>query len=207
MKRLSGEQRRAQIVEGAYQVILEKGLAATATRDVTRQLGVGSGLLYHYFKTWAELRAEVVRTFISAEIAALEADLAEVPPEGLLAHLVDWMVSDPDYRFWGLWLDAIEEARRDADLLSIVEEGYRWWHATIEDVIESAVDAGFGDCQRPSDAAWRISALIDGLMGMLVLGRTVLTPDAVRGFLQQQVAMELGQQISVAQDSGPQMDA
>ena len=64
MSRLSGQERRSQIVEGAYAVILEKGLAGTATRDVTRHLGVGSGLLHHYFTTWAELRAEVVKTFI-----------------------------------------------------------------------------------------------------------------------------------------------
>ncbi len=188
---MSGEERRAQIVRGAYEVILEKGLAGAVTRDVTRQLGVGSGLLHHYFENWAELRAEAVRAFISSEIAALETRLTEVPPEDLMVHLMDWMVSDPNYRFWGLWLDAIEEARRDVDLAVIIEEGYRRWHATIEDAIKRTVKAGMGSCRSPADAAWRISALIDGLMGMLVLGRTALTPDAVRELLMQHVAMEL----------------
>lgn len=205
VKRLSGEERRTQIVQGAYEVILEKGLSGTATRDVTRRLGVGSGLLHHYFKTWAELRAEVVRAFLSSEIAALETRLADVPTESLMAHLLDWMVWDPDYRFWGLWLDAIEEARRDADLAAIIEEGYRRWHATIEDAVRRTVAAGLGTCRSPENTAWRISALIDGLMGMLVLGRTVLTPDAVRELLMQHVAMELCEQVngrkgSTAQD-------
>lgn len=194
--RLSGEQRRAQIVESACKVILQKGLAGTATRDVTRDLGVGSGLLHHYFATWAELRAEVVRTFISAEIAELEVLLSDAEPEGLLRHLIDWMVSDPDFRFWGLWLDAIEEARRDTDLAAIIEDGYLRWHAVIERVITRTVDAGHGVCENPSDAAWRISALIDGLMGMLVLGKTPLTPEAVRHLLQHQMNMELGSNLS-----------
>ncbi|MDX8355343.1 TetR/AcrR family transcriptional regulator [Cognatiyoonia sp. IB215182] len=191
VKRLSGEERRTQIVEGAYMVILEKGLAATATRDVTRQLGVGSGLLHHYFSTWGALRAEVVRTFISKEIAMLENDLAKIPAERLISHFVDWMVSDPDYRFWGLWLDAIEEARRDSDLAEIIEKGYLQWHAAIVGVIKRSVDAGLGVCDNPQNAAWRISALIDGLMGMLALGRTTLSPDVVKSLLQQQIAMEL----------------
>jgi len=196
VKRLSGEQRRAQIVESACKVILQKGLAGTATRDVTRELGVGSGLLHHYFATWAELRAEVVRTFISAEIAELEALLSDAETEDLLRHLVDWMVSDPDFRFWGLWLDAIEEARRDADLAAIVEDGYLRWHSAIEGVITRTVDAGHGVCENPSNSAWRISALIDGLMGMLVLGKTPLTQDAVRDLLRHQVSMELGGNLS-----------
>lgn len=191
MKRLSGKERRHQIVEAAHAVILQKGLAATATRDVTRQLGVGSGLLHHYFSTWADLRAEVVRSFIAKEIMALEAELSDVPAENLIAHFIDWMASDPEFRFWGLWLDAIEEARRDAELAQIIEDGHIQWHAAIVEVINRSVAAGLGECQSPAQAAWRISALIDGLMGMLVLGRATLSPRMVKELLHQQIAMEL----------------
>ncbi|KIC51326.1 hypothetical protein RA29_05740 [Tateyamaria sp. ANG-S1] len=181
-----------QIVEGAYQVILQNGLSGTATRDVTRHLDVGSGLLHHYFKTWAELRAEVVRTFIFKEISELEASMAEVPVERLTQHFVDWMISDPDDQFWGLWLDAIEEARRDDELAEIIRDGHMRWHAVIADLIKRCVDAEQGKCDAPVTAAWRISALIDGLMGILALQQTALSPSAVRQIVKQQIALELG---------------
>ncbi|WP_282060268.1 TetR/AcrR family transcriptional regulator [Roseobacter litoralis] len=191
MKRLSGEERRAQIVESAYTVILEKGLAGTATRDVTRKLGVGSGLLHHYFRSWADLRAEVVKTFITKEIEALKHALSDSASDNMLERFIDWMIADPEFRFWRLWLDAIEEARRDPELASIVQEGHVQWHETITKLIRQSVDAGLGTCDTPENAAWRVSALIDGLMGMLALDGTPLTKELVKKLLHEQVAMEL----------------
>lgn len=191
MKRLSGQERRAQIVDCAYAVILEKGLAKTATRDVTRHLGVGSGLLHHYFKTWGELRAEVVKTFISKEIATVRDVLAHSPPETMIERFVDSMVSDPEFRFWRLWLDAVEEARRDLQLAAIVREGHVQWHATIVELIDRATDEGIRTCENSETAAWRISALADGLMGMLSLGGTPMDVHLVRALLHTQIGMEL----------------
>lgn len=191
MKRMPGQERRAQIVEGAYSVILEKGLAGTATRDVTRELGVGSGLLHHYFSSWAELRAEVVKTFIAKEIAALNDALSHDAPDEVFGHFVNWMVSDPEFRFWRLWLDAIEEARRDPELADIVQDGYMQWHASIVALIDRAADKDLGNSIKPQHVAWRISALVDGLMGMLVFGRTHLTGDFVKDLLHEQINLEL----------------
>ncbi|MCV3273752.1 TetR/AcrR family transcriptional regulator [Roseobacter sinensis] len=191
MKRMSGEARRTQIVDAAHAVILEKGLAEAATRDVTRRLGVGSGLLHHYFKTWKSLRAEVVRVFITKEIEQLEQTLAAAAPDRLAAAVVDWMVQDPAFRHWRLWLDAIEEARRDPDLAEVVEAGYLRWQITLSTLVERIVAAGHGTCPQPQDAAWRISVLIDGLVGLLAFDRTPLTTEEVRRLLQTQLAMEL----------------
>ncbi|WP_424964527.1 TetR/AcrR family transcriptional regulator [Dinoroseobacter sp. S375] len=192
MARLSGQERRSQIVEGAYAVILEKGLAATATRDVTRYLGVGSGLLHHYFATWKDLRAEVVETFIHREICALQAVLSEAPPNAMIARFIDWMISDPELRFWKLWLDAIEEARRDPDLAAIIQAGHLRWHDTIVELLRRCASDGAAGCDSPQHAAWRISAQIDGLMGVFALGQSSLTPDLIKTLLHEQFSMELG---------------
>lgn len=194
LKRMSGQERRAQIIEAAHAVILEKGLAEAATRDVTRRLGVGSGLLHHYFKTWKSLRAEVVQRFITDEIAALEQTMAVATPDTLTTLLIEWMLQDEEFRQWRLWLNAIEEARRDADLAKVVENGYTRWHGTIVDIIQRIVGAGHGTCELPHEAAWRISLLIDSLVGMLAFGRTPLTLETVKKLLQTQFAMELQQQ-------------
>ena len=191
MKRLSGEERRSQIVEGAYAIILEKGLSGTATRDVTRHSGVGSGLLHHYFKTWGDLRAEVVKTFIQQEIGALHQALSDCPNEEMVERFIDWMISDPNLRFWKLWLDAIEEARRDPDLATIVQDGHIKWHSAIMDLINRCAEGGPPDGVNSQHAAWRISALVDGLMGIIAIGRTPLTKELVKVLLSEQIHMEL----------------
>lgn len=126
-----------------------------------RELGVGSGLLHHCFRTWGELRAEVVKTFLSREIDAVNDVFSQAPPEEMIDRFIDWMVSDPEFHFWRLWLDAVEEARRDPALATIVREGHFRWRATITELINRAVEEGVGDCTNPQTAAWRISALAD----------------------------------------------
>ena len=90
MARMSGADRRQQIVEAAIEVILQRGLALASTRDVTRAIGVGSGLLHHYFSSWAELRAEAVRQAAWREIDELKAAIAGLPADaartGVLLH-------------------------------------------------------------------------------------------------------------------------
>ncbi|WP_421724339.1 TetR/AcrR family transcriptional regulator [Bauldia sp.] len=191
MTRLSGPERRRQIVEAAYAIIVEKGLAETATRDVTRKLKVGSGLLHHYFSTWRELRTEAVRTFVTKEIEDLERALADTAADQLIPRFADWMADDPGFRHWRLWLNAIEEARRDPELAEVVRSAYRHWHAVIVQVIERLVEGDVGRCADPVASAWRLCALIDGLAGIVMLGETGLEPEAAKHLLQQQFAMEL----------------
>ncbi len=191
MLRLSGPERRRQIVQAAYEIIVEKGLADTATRDVTRKLNVGSGLLHHYFSTWRNLRTEAVRTFVMAEIEDLERQLVNARADQLVPRFVDWMADDPEFRHWRLWLNAIEEARRDRELAEVVRSAYRNWHAVIVRLIERLVESGVGHCIDPDSSAWRLCALIDGLGGIVVLDETAVQAEAAKHLLQQQFAMEL----------------
>ena len=61
--------RRKQLVEATIALVLEAGLRATKTRDVTERAGVGTGLLNHYFR-WPELRALAWRKLFEAVISA-----------------------------------------------------------------------------------------------------------------------------------------
>ncbi len=191
MARLSGAERRRQIVKAAYEVIVEKGLGYAATRDVTRKLNVGSGLLHHYFPGWRELRAEAVRTFVLAEIEDVDRMLAGAKDDDLVHSLTAWLADDPGGQHWGLWLNAIEEARRDPQMASAVKEAYRTWHAVLVRVINRLVEAGHGECPDPAASAWRLSVLMDGLAGILILGEPSSEPDYAKRLLKEQFAMEL----------------
>ena len=110
-------------------------------------------------------------------------------------EFVNWMTIDPEFRFWKLWLDAVEEARREPQLARIVEESHVQWHGAIVEVISQVTAQNKRAQVNVSHASWRISAMIDGLMGMLVLGQKPLTPELVRELLTAQICLETGRDI------------
>ena len=65
-KRLTAEQRRAEIIGAARQAFLESGLSGTSLREIARRAGVTEGLLYHHFNSKEELFATAVEEPLDA---------------------------------------------------------------------------------------------------------------------------------------------
>lgn len=193
MARMSGADRRLQILEAATKAVLQRGLAQAATRDVTQAMGVGSGLLHHYFPSWAELRAEAVRLTVRREIEELKALLHAVPAREALDRMADWMVADEDMRHWRLWLNALEEAHRDPQLAEVMNAAMLEWHGVIADLLRR-VDAEQGEVPVDTeDAAWRLAAVMDGLAGALLVKGSVVTAAMARDSIKAQLRLELGE--------------
>lgn len=226
MPRMSGADRRRQIIEAATQAVLQRGLAQAATRDVTQAIGVGTGLLHHYFPSWAELRAEVVRLAVRREIDELKGLVAGVPAPEALDRVADWMVEDEDMRHWRLWLNAQDEAHRDDLLAGVMNAALQDWHGLIAELmirgagqgdekaakanpgkVETGFPPGFAgkqrpraiehfeekrNCSRAEAAAWRLTALMDGLAAAMLVKGSVVTPEMARALLKTQIGLELG---------------
>ncbi|MEM8590720.1 MAG: TetR family transcriptional regulator C-terminal domain-containing protein [Pseudomonadota bacterium] len=191
---MSGEDRRKQIVDKAIDVILEKGLAQAATRDVTRALGVGSGLLHHYFPSWADLRAEAVRLAATREIEAVKALVDGVPALEALERIADWVVEDEDMRHWRLWLNAQDEAHRDALLAEVMTAAMLDWHRLIAGLLAKGAEESGATTSDADDAALRLAALMDGLAGTMLVKGSAMTAGTARMLLKQQLSLECGQQ-------------
>lgn len=191
---MSGEDRRKQIVDKAIDVILQKGLAQAATRDVTRALGVGSGLLHHYFPSWAELRAEAVRLAATREIAAVKALVDGVPALEALERVADWVVDDEDMRHWRLWLNALDEAHRDDLLADVMTAAMLDWHRLIAGLLVKLGEERGATTSDADDAAWRLTALMDGLASAMLVRGSAMTARTARMLLKQQLRLECGQQ-------------
>ncbi|MGA9286986.1 MAG: helix-turn-helix domain-containing protein, partial [Anaerobacillus sp.] len=58
---------RKKIMDVAKELFLEKGYEATSTELVARRAGIGSGTLFNYFPSKAELLVEVMREEFSVE--------------------------------------------------------------------------------------------------------------------------------------------
>ena len=192
MARMSGADRRQQIVEAAIEVILQRGLALASTRDVTRAIGVGSGLLHHYFSSWAELRAEAVRQAAWREMNELKAAVAGLPADAARTRIADWMVEDEDMRHWRLWLNAQDEAHRDPLLAEVMNAAMLEWRRLIVELLRQAGEDASTTLADPEAAAWRLAALMDGLAGAMLVRDSVMTPETARKLIEVQFRLECG---------------
>lgn len=192
MPRMSGADRRRQIIEAATEAVLHRGLAQAATRDVTQAIGVGAGLLHHYFPSWAELRAEAVRHSVRREIDELQALVAGMPVFEALDRVADWMVEDEDMRHWRLWLNAQDEAHRDGLLAGVMNAAMLDWHKLIVKLVIRAAGEGGAKIADAEAAAWRLAALMDGLAGAMLVKGSAVTPEMARTLMRAQIRLECG---------------
>lgn len=58
--RVSGEERRRQIIEAATTLFSRKGFRGTTTREITRAVGVSEAMLFKHFATKEELYAAII---------------------------------------------------------------------------------------------------------------------------------------------------
>lgn len=163
----------------------EQGLAALTTRDVTGRLGVGAGLLNHYF-TWSELRALAFERVIRAD---LDAPAGETPAAALAALLDDAFQPDADPD-WRVWMEAMEAARGDPALDAAVARCEVMLLDRIAQILDAGHAAGAWRCADPRAAAWRILALHDGLVGFLLATPPRMTRAEAAGHLRHLVALE-----------------
>lgn len=63
---------RADILEAAARCFMERGYTETSIDDVARSLGATKGRIYHYFRSKADLFAEVFRAGMDMNYAAVE---------------------------------------------------------------------------------------------------------------------------------------
>ena len=70
-KRLTGEERRAAILDSALAVFAQRGYHASSIDDIARENGVSKALIYEHFTSKAELYAELLEQYAEVLFSAL----------------------------------------------------------------------------------------------------------------------------------------
>jgi AcrR family transcriptional regulator len=163
------QQRRAELLAAARQVVLERGLAQTRVADVADATNVSGGLIHYHFATKDVLLTEMLRTEAEADIAKARrmSDGPGTATERLDRTMREFVPSARNDHTWVLWIDAWGAALRDDALRQISEELDEAWRAMLETVISDGVSSGDFTCDDPKAVADRLSALLDG-MGLRV---------------------------------------
>ncbi|GHH63937.1 transcriptional regulator [Streptosporangium violaceochromogenes] len=160
------DQRRAELLEAARRVVLERGLAGTRVADIARATNVSGGLIHYHFATKDDLITAMLRSTGETEVRRLR-ELAAGP--GTAVERLDRVLrfSIPESRSdqsWTLWLDASAVGVREAHVRTILLELEGAWIATLAEVIAGGVAGGEFACDDPRGAAERIDGMLDGLV-------------------------------------------
>jgi len=178
----------ALIRRAAAEILREVGLMAATTRAVTDRAGVGRGLLNHYFR-WPELRAAAWEA-IFADVQALQFPAGLAPDAALEQYLGS--AFHPEARtYWRLWVEATELAGSDPAIARALHGVQAAMLNAMRESLAVGAAQGLWQVPDPMGATIRISALYDGLAGMLLGGVAGLTPDAAEAHLRHAVRLEL----------------
>ena len=170
------DRRRAELVEAARQVVLERGMASTRVADIAKATNVSGGLIHYHFATKDDLMAEMLRVTSDSERSALEEIVAGpgTAVERLDRVIRQYVPRTRTDQSWILWIESWAAGLRAPVLRDILNELEAAWISTLERVIRDGVDSGQFVCEDPGASAERLDALLDGL-----IVRCTLHPEAV----------------------------
>jgi AcrR family transcriptional regulator len=188
------EVRREEILGAAVREITGRGVAATRVADVARALSVSPALVFYHFKTKDQLLAAAFEYAARRDLDRLSAALARkgTARARLAAVLRLYQPSGATSPSWALWVDGWAAALRSADLRRASARLDLRWKEAVAGLIAEGVAAGEFACPDPQAAAWRITALIDGLSVQVTVHRGAISRRHAADLVREQAARELG---------------
>ncbi len=198
--RIKADVRREEILRATCREVIARGFASTRVGDVAAALGVSTGLVFYHFTNKETLLGEAFRHAASEDLDRLSATAAGggsaaqrldrilqlYSPAGASG---DWSktgggtaastsargASVGSSEAWLLWIDAWGQALRSPELAEVSRQLDLRWKQTLAAVIREGVAAGEFTCPDPDAAAWRLTALLDGLGVQVTVHRSVPT--------------------------------
>jgi len=173
-KIVNHEERRRELAEAVWRVILREGVEGVSVRAVSVEAGWSTGALRHYLGTKEELLASAARLLEERVIGRLEKwPRGLTPREAVRAALCEVLPLDDERRTEGaLWFAYASRSlvdRRIPEEHAIVFDGVRKLCSMITH--EMAALGWFDPDLDPDREAGRLHALVDGLAVHGLLGR------------------------------------
>ena len=173
--------RKIAVLEAACRVIAERGADATRFADVAAESGVPVSTLQYYFGSREDLLVAAFRHASSAEIAALETDVAAIAdPWEQLERIIATSLTgyEPGAPEGGrLWIESWHFGIRDAEMRADALRDNTAWRRLVAQVVRRGIELGtFGTAYHPDKVAVLTIAAADGLGIPLSLADPDITP-------------------------------
>jgi len=188
------EQRRAELLEAARQVVLERGLSHTRVADVAAATRVSGGLIHYHFATKDVLLTEMLRHEAERDIAKARrlATGSGSTLQRLDRVMREFVPGSRNDQTWVLWIDAWGASLRDETLRTISQELDTAWNEMLFVVISDGVASGDFITDDPRAVADRLSALLDGLGLRVTLQRPGINRKQMHEHARVVAELELG---------------
>ncbi len=194
-RRSKGDERRQRVLEAALSAITERGIPDTRMADIAARAGMSPGHVLYYFRSKAHILTEVLRWNEDRFHEQLRAKLAKTTTaRERLMHLVRESIpvglGDPH---WLLWLEVWAISPHNRELLEDQELQERRFQDLLADVIREGQASGeFDPSLDATDAAIRLSVLIDGLAIHVTIGDPGIDREAMLRIATSEAASLLG---------------
>jgi AcrR family transcriptional regulator len=173
--RISGQDRREELVQIAYRHIAQRGFEGLRVRDVAAEAQINNATLHYYFLTKEALIQAVVEKLIQGFSTMGEAESA--PPETALQAIrhefedARRRLENPDQ--FVVFTELLIRSRRDPAIAAVFSQLDQSWRSYLVSIIERGIESGeFRADLDPANTATMIMAVIKGF-GFQMLGETV----------------------------------
>lgn len=158
---------RADLLEVAAQVVVERGYEGLRFQDLAEASGVPAASLRHYFPTIGGLRHEALMHSVRREMEQLAEQVArhDDPWEQIREIIVSSLGTEATARrhSWLLWLEYWRNAARDETLARHSDQIDVEWTAMTLRAVQAGVDSGQFNLDQPAErAAYEVTILTDG---------------------------------------------
>ncbi|MEU2109512.1 TetR/AcrR family transcriptional regulator [Streptomyces sp. NPDC019507] len=191
--RLSVAERREELLRAAVEQIEARGVAAVRIADVASALGVSNALVLYHFSSKEKLVAAAFSYAAEGDLAHLRKILGRrTSAVRRLRTAVRWYAPTGQAKGWRLWIEGWAVALREPALRDVSRDLDRRWKAELTAVIAEGAAAGEFRCADPSAAAWRLTALLDGLAVQMTSYGGSLSRAGMLQWAEEALARELG---------------
>jgi len=142
-KRISGEERKAQIIKAAMKIFSEKGFQGTKTKEIAQAAGISEAMIFKFFKNKDDLYSAIIRSTVkdhSKEISDLKSKVINLPTmlKDIVLHVIELNEKDPSFLRLMLY-SSLEEHKFAHNFMET--------HLLVEmeafaEAIEKGIDAG-----------------------------------------------------------------
>lgn len=193
MGRRKGEVRRDEILRAAVRELERRGFAHTRVADIAAELGISTALVFYHFDTKEALFATAFADAAERDVRRLEAAVAADGPSTVkLRAILRLYAPVGSASGWPLWIDAWAAALREPALRRVSRKLDVRWKNAVAAVITDGVAAGELTCPDPHAAAWRITAMLDGLAVQVTVHKGVVTRRELSTWVAELTERELG---------------
>lgn len=167
---------RARILEAAAVEFAEGGLDGTSTAKICRRAGIGSGTLFHYFRTKRAIFHAVFSDALALNDEACAKALDAEPEAGLDLLLTHLVADFADPTTPGLAAAAMLQVNRDVEFATMLGEDEERTQRALTIVLGRMAEGGRRLTFPPERAAHWILRILDATY--LIVSDPAFDPDA-----------------------------